>query len=143
MSASEEKYKNALAAHNHVIGQIRELDKRLDSLSPFELSKLEYMYTKAERHAWTIAAHFKSLSKYYEGMAEISQGTTYKNLRENTDKTSVDAQYESRIAKGNCLCEAGEHDGDFIAWKGFAISYEGARNAIKDMLKSIGVEGGK
>ncbi len=140
----EQKYKASLAAHEKVIGEIRELDKRLDSLSPFELSKLEYMYTKAERHAWTIAGYFKSQQKFYEGMAEVSQGTTYKNLRENESlgKTGTDAQYESRIAKGNCLVEAGTHEGDYTSWKGFATSYEGARNSIKDMLKAVGVEGG-
>lgn len=140
--SSEQRYQEALKAHDSIIKQIRELDKRLSSLSPFELSKLEYLYTKVERQAWTIAGHFKAQSKYYEGMAEVAQGTTYKSLR--TDgKTSIDAQYESRIAKGNMLMEAGEHDGDFTSWKGFALSYEGARNSIKDMIKSIEAEGGK
>lgn len=141
MTTSAEKYQHALAAHTKVIAEIRELDKRLHSLSPFELARLEYMYTKAERHAWTIAGYFKSQTKFYEGMAEVSQGTTYKSIRES-GKTAQDAQYESRIAKGNCLIEAGTHEGDFTSWKGFAISYEGARNSIKDMLKAVGVEGG-
>lgn len=136
-----EKFQKAVKAHKEVINQIRELDKRLHSLSPFELANLEYLYTKAERHAWTIAGYYKSQTKYYEGMAEVAQGTTYKGIRED-GKSGQDAQYESRIAKGNCLIEAGTHEGDFTSWKGFAISYEGARNSIKDMLKAIGVEGG-
>lgn len=140
--SSEKQYQAALKAHQAIIEQIRALDKRLHELSPFELSKLEYTYTKAERHAWTIAGYFKAQSKYYEGMAEVAQGTTYKNLRKKSNTTGQDAQYESRIAKGNMLMEAGTHDGDFTSWKGFAISYEGARNAIKDMLKAISAEGG-
>lgn len=139
---SEQRYKDALEAHDQTIKQIRALDKRLHELSPFELSKLEYMYTKVERHAWTIAGYFKGLAKYYEGMAEVSQGTTYKNVR-SAEKTAQDAQYESRIAKGNMLMEAGGYEGDFTSWKGWALSYEGARNSIKDMIKSIEAEGGK
>lgn len=141
---AEQRYQNALKAHDDAIKTIRELDKRLHELSPFELAKLEYMYTKVERHAWSIAGYFKSQAKYYEGMAEVSQGTTYKALRSDADKkTSVDAQYESRIAKGNMLLEASGYEGDFTAWKGFAMSYEGARNSIKDMIKAIDAEGGK
>lgn len=139
--SSEEQYQAALKAHKAIIKQIRALDERLHELSPFELAKLEYLYTKVERHAWIIAGYFKSQAKYYEGMAEIAQGTTYKNLRED-NKSGQDSQYESRIAKGNMLCEAGTHEGDFTSWKGFAISYEGARNSIKDILKAISTEGG-
>ena len=138
---AEQRYQDALKAHNMTIEQIRELDKRLNSLSPFELSKLEYLYTKVERHAWTIAGYFKSQAKYYEGMAEVAQGTTYKAIR--ADKSGQDAQYESRIAKGNMLMEAGNYEGDFTSWKGWALSYEGARNSIKDMIKSVEAEGGK
>lgn len=143
--SSEKQYKAALAAHDKAIKQIKQLDSRLHELSPFELAKLEYMYTKVERHAWTIASYFKKLAKYYEGLAEVSQGTTYKTLREDKvlNKTSVDAQYESRIAKGNMLVEASSYEGMFISWKGFANSYEGARNSIKDMIKAIDAEGGK
>ncbi|MED4399801.1 hypothetical protein [Metabacillus fastidiosus] len=141
--SSEQKYQAALKAHDKAIAQIKELDARLHELSPFELAKLEYLYTKVERHAWTLAGIFKSQSKFYEGMAEVAQGTAYKNIRAEQGKTGTDAQYESRIAKGNMLMEAGEHEGDFISWKGFAISYEGARNSIKDMIKAIEAEGGK
>ena len=42
MTTTVQKYKASLAAHEKVISEIRELDKRLHSLSPFELSKLEY-----------------------------------------------------------------------------------------------------
>lgn len=139
--SSEQQYQDTLKAHKSVIGQIKTLDARLNELSPFELAKLEYLYTKAERHAWTIAGYFKSQAKYYEGMAEVAQGTTYKSLR-TEGKSGQDAQYESRIAKGNALIEAGQYEGDFTSWKGFAISYEGARNSIKDMIKSVEAEGG-
>ena len=145
---TEKDYEAAKKAHDNVISHIWELDKRFDSLSPFELAKLEYLYTRAERYAWRIAGYFKSQYRYYEGMAEVSQGTTYKSLRDAKDDnnksthSSIDAQYESRIAKGNMLTEAGGYEGEFTSWKGWANSYEGSRLAIKDMIKSVSVEGG-
>jgi hypothetical protein len=142
---NEKQLQDTIKAHEMVIADIRELDSRLQELSPTQLSQLQYLYTKAERHAYSISAHYKYLYKYYEGLAEVSQGTTYKNLREDTGtkKTSIDAQYESRIAKGNMLVEASGYEGNYTSWKGWAASYEGARNAIKDMIKSVDVEGGK
>jgi DNA repair exonuclease SbcCD ATPase subunit len=142
---NEKQLQDTIKAHDNVIADIRQLDSRLQELSPTQLAQLQYMYTKAERHAWSIASHYKGLQKYYEGLAEVSQGTTYKNLREDKEanKTSVDAQYESRIAKGNMLIEAGVYEGLYTSWKGWSASYEGARNAIKDMIKSVDVEGGK
>lgn len=128
-------------AHSKSVKEIQELDKRIDSLSPFELAKLEYLYSKAERQAWHIAGYYKKQYKYYEGMAEIAQGTAYKGFR-NEGKSSGDAQYESRIAKGNALAEASQYEGDFIIWKGVASTYERAGNSIKDMIKSITKEGG-
>jgi hypothetical protein len=141
---NDKRYQDAVKAHDTSIKEVKKLDERLHELSPFELAKLEYMYTKVERHAWTIAGYFKTQAKYYEGLAEVSQGTTYKNLRadQSEKKTSVDAQYESRIAKGNMLIKASEFEGDFTAWKGWAGSYEGARNSIKDMIKAVSTEGG-
>ncbi|ALY08121.1 hypothetical protein BhaS171_00065 [Bacillus phage vB_BhaS-171] len=139
---NQSQYEKTKQAHDDTIQDIKKLDARLNELAPFELAKLEYLYTKVERHAWTIAGYFKSQAKYYEGMAEVAQGTAYKNIRKEDGKTASDAQYESRIAKGNMLMEAGEHEGDFTSWKGFALSYEGARNAIKDMIKAISSEGG-
>lgn len=129
-------------AHEKAVNDIQQLDKRMDSLSPYELAKLEYLYSKAERQAWNIAGYYKKQYKYYEGMAEIAQGTTYKSIRAE-DKTSVDAQYESRIAKGNALAEAAEYEGDYVTWKGIAGTYERAANSIKDAIKAIEKEGGK
>ncbi|MGD7007606.1 hypothetical protein [Metabacillus sp. 84] len=137
----DKTYQDTKKSHDNSIAEIKELDKRLNSLAPFELAKLEYLYTKVERHAWTIAGYFRNKAKYYEGMAEVSQGTAYANLRKD-GKSGQDAQYEARIAKGHMLTEAAGYDGQHIAWKGFALSYEGARNAIKDMIKGISTEGG-
>lgn len=133
------------AAHEKSINDIKELDKRLDELAPFEIAKLEYLYSQAERQAWRIAGHFKKLYKYHEGMAEIAQGQEYKAVRTAKDsqtKNSTDGQYLSRIAKGNQLVIAADYEGDFLSWKGIAGTYERAANSLKDMLKAITAEGG-
>lgn len=130
-------------AHEKSINQIRQLDARIDSLAPFEIAKLEYLYSQAERQAWRIAGHFKKLYKYHEGMAEIAQGQSYKNERVDGNKNSTDGQYLSRIAKGEQLVMAAEYEGEFLTWKGIASTYEGARLAIKDMMKAVEAEGGR
>jgi hypothetical protein len=130
-------------SHKNYIDQIKALDDRMDSLAPYEIAKLEYLYTKAERIAWNIAGHFKKEYKYYEGLAEIHQGQEYKNVREDASKSATDGQYLSRITKGNMLCEAAQYEGDYISWKGIASTYERAANSLKDILKAIEVEGGK
>ncbi|MBS4200299.1 hypothetical protein KHA93_11720 [Bacillus sp. FJAT-49732] len=127
-------------SHENVIKEIQELDNRMDHLAPYEIGKLQYLYTKAERQAWNIAAFHKKQQKYYEGMAEIAQGQEYKKMRDE-GKTGVDAQYLSRISKGAQLTKAAEYEGDYITWRGIAETYAGARNALKDIIKSISQEG--
>jgi hypothetical protein len=129
--------------HKKYIKQIKALDDRMDSLAPYELAKLEYLYTKAERIAWNIAGHFKKEYKYYEGLAEIYQGQEYKTVREDKTKSATDGQYLSRITKGNMLCEAAQYEGDYISWSGVAKTYERAANALKDVMRSIVKEGGE
>lgn len=130
-------------SHENYIKQIKVLDDRMDSLAPYELAKLEYLYTKAERIAWHIAGHYKKQYKYYEGLAEIHQGQEYKSVREDKNKSATDGQYLSRITKGNMLCEAADYEGDYISWCGVAKTYERAANAIKDIMKAIVKEGGE
>lgn len=128
-----------IKAHENALKQIQPLDSRMDSLAPYEISKLQYLYTKAERHAWAIAAWNKKQQKYYEGIAEVAQGQEFKQMRDE-GKAGVDAQYLSRIAKGNQLAKASQFEGDYISWRGVAESYVGARNALKDMIKSVDTE---
>ncbi len=127
-------------AHEQALKEIQALDNRMDSLAPYEIGKLQYLYTKAERQAWNIAAWHKKKQKYYEGMAEVAQGQEYKQMRDS-GKTGVDAQYLSRISKGAQLTYAAEFEGDYITWRGIAETYEGARLALKDILKAVGQEG--
>jgi intein/homing endonuclease len=140
---SELELKRYEQVHNTYIKQIQKLDERMDELAPYEIAKLEYLYTKAERMAWNIAGWYKKKYKYYEGLAEIYQGQEYKNIRQDKDNTSVDAQYASRITKGNMLCEAANYEGDYITWKGIAQTYERAANALKDVMKAIEKQGGE
>lgn len=136
MDKDIEKY---LKAHENAIKEVQVLDKRIDSLSPYEITKLQYLYTKVERHAWAIAAWNKRQQKYYEGIAEVAQGQEFKKMRDE-GKSGVDAQYLSRISKGAQLTHAAEFEGDYISWRGIAESYIGARNALKDMIKSVDAE---
>ena len=129
------------SAHAKYIKEIQELDDRMDHLAPYEVAKLEYLYTKAERQAWVIAAYHKKNQKYYEGMAEIRQGQEYQKAR-NEGKSGTDAQYLSRITKGEMLCEASDHEGGYVSWRGIAQTYERAAHALKDIMKSIEVQGG-
>lgn len=134
---------NLFAAHAKYINQIKSLDSRMDHLAPYEIAKLEYLYTKAERIAWNIAGYYKKQYRYYEGLAEIYQGQEYKKVRENENKSAVDGQYLSRITKGNMLCEAAEYEGDYISWKGIAQTYERAANSLKDIIRAVTKEGGE
>ncbi|WP_313894707.1 hypothetical protein [Psychrobacillus sp.] len=128
-------------AHENALKEIQALDSRMDSLAPYEIAKLQYSYTKAERQAWNIAAWHKKKQKYFEGTAEVAQGQEFKRMRED-GKNGTDAQYLSRISKGGQLMQAAEFEGDYISWRGIAESYIGARNALKDILKAIESQGG-
>jgi DNA-binding ferritin-like protein len=139
---SDDKLTKFFQVHETYIKQIKTLDDRMDSLAPYEIAKLEYLYTKAERIAWNIAGYFKKQHKYYEGLAEVYQGQEYKNVRADKTNTSTDGQYMSRITKGNMLCEAAEYEGEYISWRGIAGTYERAANSLKDMMKYIEKEGG-
>lgn len=138
MSQEIEGYEKA---HAKYILEIQELDNRMDSLSPYEIAKLEYTYTKAERQAWVITAYHKKNQKYYEGMAEIRQGQAYQEAR-SKGKSGTDAQYSSRITKGEMLCKASSHEGDYVSWRGIAQTYERAAHALKDVMKAIEAQGG-
>lgn len=132
------RYENA---HAEYIREIQALDNRMDHLAPYEIAKLEYLYTKAERQAWIITAYHKKNQKYYEGMAEIRQGQEYQKAR-SKGKSGTDAQYSSRVTKGEMLCKASSHEGDYVSWRGIAQTYERAAHALKDVMKAIEVQGG-
>ena len=106
-------------SHAKYIQEIQSLDERMDHLAPYEIAKLEYLYSKAERQAWVIAAYHKKKQKYFEGMAEIKQGQEYQKAR-IVGKSGTDAQYLSRITKGEMLCAASAHEGDYVSWRGIA-----------------------
>jgi hypothetical protein len=142
MTEEDKELSDLFLVHKQYIADIKKLDDRMDELAPYEISKLEYLYTKAERIAWKIAGWYKKKYKYYEGLAEIYQGQEYKKVREDDGKSAVDGQYLSRITKGNMLCEAAEYEGDYISWKGVASTYERAANSLKDVMKYIEKQGG-
>jgi hemerythrin superfamily protein len=132
--------------HNRILEEINAIN--LDSASPFEISKVAYLYTQARVIAFKIAGHYKAEYKHYEAQAEVQQGLGYKLIRRKEHEeyrdltTAADAQYLSRITKGKQLDLASKSEGLYTQWKGIADTYQDSRNALKDVLDAIKAEGG-
>lgn len=132
--------------HNQILEEINAIE--LDKASPFEISKVAYLYTQARVIAFKIAGHYKAAYKHHEAQAEIQQGLGYKLIRRKEHEdyqdltTAADAQYLSRITKGKELEKASKYEGLYTQWKGIADTYQDSRNALKDVLDAIKAEGG-
>jgi hypothetical protein len=133
----------AINKHNLIITSINEYEANLDALTPFQIAKLEHYYNKAEREAWKIAGYYKSQYQYYFGRASTERGKSYIYQRETEKRNINDSNYASRTEEGQNLEISGVYEGYFVTWKGIATSYQGMQNALKDMIKAIGAEGGK
>ncbi|MFK3938924.1 hypothetical protein ACI2JA_15600 [Alkalihalobacillus sp. NPDC078783] len=134
-----------IAAHNKAIEKIQITEgpqARIEDLTPVQMAKLEYEYAEAERQAYRIASYYKSQQKYHEAMAEIEQGKAYERVVIDGGGRSADGQYLSRKFKGEELKKAGKHEGDYMKWRGVAVSYERAANSLKDMIKARSYEDG-
>jgi hypothetical protein len=134
----------SIRRHNDIIQFINDFEANLDTLTPFQLAKLEHYYNKAEREAWKIAGYYKSQYQFYNGRASTERGTSYIYMRtEDKQKRNInDANYASRVEEGKNLETAGIYEGYFVTWKGIAQSYSGMQNTYKDMIKAIDKEGG-
>lgn len=133
----------AINKHNSIIISINEYEENLDALTPFQIAKLEHYYNKAEREAWKIAGYYKSQYQYYFGRASTERGKSYIYQRETEKRNINDSNYASRTEEGQYLEISGVYEGYYVTWKGIAVSYQGMQNTLKDMIKAIGVEGGK
>ena len=69
--SDDKELSDLFLVHKQYIAAIKVLDDRMDHLAPYEVSKLEYLYQKAERIAWKIEGLYKKKYKYYEGLAQI------------------------------------------------------------------------
>lgn len=133
--------------HNALLDKI---NKIMDSNAhtPHELARAEYFYTQARAVSYKIVGHYKAQFKYYEARAEQLQAMGYENIRKGDNpkyekfKSSVDAQYMSRLTKGIQLEKASEFEGMYDQWRGVADAYSDAVNAIKDMIKTAENQGG-
>lgn len=132
----------AINRHNDIIKSINALEEHIDSLSPYQIAKLEHYYNKAEREAWKIAGYYKSQYQFYFGRASTERGQSYVYQRETEKRTINDSNYGSRIEEGKNLEISGIYEGYYVTWKGIAQSYNGAMNTMKDMIKAITAEGG-
>lgn len=130
--------------HNDIIRFINDFEDRMDTLTPFQLAKLEHYYNKAEREAWKIAGYYKSQYQFYNGRAATERGTSYIYMRtDDKQKRNInDANYASRVQEGKNLEIAGIYEGYFVTWRGIAQSYQGMQNTYKDMIKAIEKEVG-
>lgn len=135
--------KKSIDKHNNIINFINEYEENLDSLTPFQIAKLEHYYNKAEREAWKIAGYYKSQYQFYFGRASTERGKSYIYQRETEKRNINDSNYASRTEEGQNLEISGVYEGYYVTWKGIAVSYQGMQNTLKDMIKAIGVEGGK
>jgi hypothetical protein len=132
----------AIKRHNTIIEMVNGYEKDMDSLTPFQLAKLEHCYNKLEREAWKITGYYKSQYQFYFGRASTERGKFYIYERE-TNKCQVnDSNYKSKVQEGINQEISGIYEGYFVTWKGIAQSYANMQNALKDMIKAVGVEGG-
>lgn len=133
-----------IAAHHNAIEKIQKVDDPhidIEVLPPVQIAKLEYLYADAERQAYRIASYYKGQQKYHEAMAEIEQSRAYERVIDSGGR-STDGQYLSRKYKGEELKKAGKNEGEFMKWRGVAVSYERAANSLKDMIKARSYEDG-
>ncbi|WP_057766711.1 hypothetical protein [Cytobacillus praedii] len=133
----------AIKQHNELLKSINAYEEILDSLTPFQIAKLEHFYNRAEREAWKIAGFYKSQYQFYFGKASTERGQMYVYERETNKMAINDSNYKSKIAEGVNLERSGIYEGYYVTWKGIALSYQGMQNTLKDMMKAIVVEGGK
>ncbi|WP_051405044.1 hypothetical protein [Bacillus cihuensis] len=132
----------AIATHNDLLKSINAMEEHIDSLSPFQIAKLEHFYNRAEREAWKIAGYYKSQYQFYFGRASTERGQMYVYERETNKMAINDSNYKSKIAEGINLEKSGVYEGYFVTWRGVALSYQGMQNTLKDMMKAIAKEDG-
>lgn len=133
---------DVIRKHNKMLTFINEYEENIDSLTPFQISKLQHYYNKAEREAWKLAGYFKSQYQYYYGKASTDRGQFYIYERETNKCNINDSNYRSKVKEGINQQISGIYEGHYVTWKGIAQSYAGAMNTMKDMIKAIEKEGG-
>lgn len=131
-----------LQKHSAYLKKIEYYEQYLEegnALGQVEYAKMEYWYSKCQVYAYLIASFYRKQQRYYEAKAEQAQADSYEFVRlgnyHEKLKTSTDAQYISRNAKGVQLEIASSHEGNRDRWNGIALAYGNAINSIKDMYK--------
>lgn len=133
----------AIKTHNDLLKSIEAMEEHMDSLSPFQVAKLEHYYNRAEREAWKIAGYYKSQYQFYYGRASTERGQMYVYERETNKMAINDSNYKSKIQEGLNLEKSGIYEGYYVTWKGIAQSYAGMQLTLKDMIKAIVKENGE
>lgn len=138
----DQRIADFLFKHNNLLRQVNAYD--MDAASPFQLAKMEYIYSQAKLYAHLISSHYRKQQRYHEAMAEQDFANEYESIRDDKEKkrSATDANVIARRAKGKQMDFAGREEANYIRWNGIAISYESMINSLKDMIKSIAKEGG-
>ena len=134
-----------MARHNKLTSQLNKYEKDLDSLTPFQISKIKHFYNKAEYEAWKLAGYYKAQYQFYNGHALTKRGEYYIKERQNGGSRSVDindSNYKSRQQEGAYLEIAGVYEGYYVTWKGIATAHQGMQTTCRDMMNAIEKEGG-
>ncbi len=128
--------------HNKLLRTVNEYD--LDSASPFQLAKMEYLYSQAQLYAYLVASHYRKQQRYHEAHSEQDFANNYESIRDDkeTKRSAADAQVMARKFKGLQLDKAGAEEGNYLRWNGIAHSYENMIYSLKDMIKTVQKEGG-
>lgn len=132
-----------MGRHNKLIGQINQYEEDLDSLTPFQLTKIKHFYGKAEYEAHKLAGYFKAQYQFYNGHALTERGRYYIKERQNGGSRSVDvndSNYKSRMREGAFLEVAGVYEGYYVTWKGIASAHQGMQTTCRDMVSAIQAE---
>lgn len=128
--------------HNKLLKEVNMFD--LDSASPFQLAKMEYLYSQAQLYAYLICSHYRKVQRYHEAHAEQDFANQYESIRDDKEakRSAADAQVIARLSKGKQMEKAGEQEGNYMRWNGIAHSYENMIYSLKDMIKTVQKEGG-
>lgn len=128
--------------HNKLLRGIDEYN--IDTATPFQLAKMEYLYSQAQLYAYLIASHYRKTQRYHESVSEQEFANSYEAIRDDhkAKRSGADAAIMARKAKGAQLELAGKEESNYMRWNGIAHSYENVIYSIKDMIKTVKIEGG-
>ncbi len=138
----DQRMNDFIFKHNKILRTVNEYD--VDSASPFQLAKMEFLYSQAQLYANLIASHYRKQQRYHESHSDQDYANSYESIRDDKEakRSAADAQVMARKAKGMQLEHAGREESNYLRWSGISHSYEMMVYSLKDMHKSVKLEEG-